>query len=145
LVGPCHTTLYKEGGAAGSRHEVRRQPHSPPTFPSLIYRERSSDGKLHRRRHCLDRRCPSADLHSASLPSRKSPTWLADPAAPLPEMIHPLLPFLCTHMHHICTYTIIVCTRLNPHLVDPYNLSPTSPQHYHDASGRNQGTLAPPP
>jgi hypothetical protein len=94
LVGPCHTALYKGGGghklaSRGSSPATR----PPPTFPNPIYRERNSDGKLRRRRHFLDRRCPSADRDFASLPSRRSPTWLAVTAAPLPETVYlPSLP-----------------------------------------------------
>jgi hypothetical protein len=101
-VGPCHTALYKGGG--GHRLASRGSPpatHPPPTFPSPIYRERSSDGKLRRRRHFLDRRCPSADLHFASLPSRRSPTWLAVPAAPLLETVHLSSPL---SLHSCITY-----------------------------------------
>jgi hypothetical protein len=95
LAGPVTLRYIKRVGAAGSRHEVRCQPHTP--HPHSLVRSTgsaASDGKLRRRRrHCVDRRCPSADLHLASLPKRKSPTWLADPAAPLPEMVHSPLPF----------------------------------------------------
>jgi hypothetical protein len=78
LVGPCHTALYKEGG--GRRLASRGSPpaHSPPTFPSPIYMERSQWREAP----------PPPPLHFASLPKRRSPTWLADPAAPLPETVH---------------------------------------------------------
>jgi hypothetical protein len=115
---PVTLRNIKEVGAAGSGYEVRRQPHiPPPTFP---------DGKLRRRRHCLDRRCPSADLHFASLPSRKSPTWPAVPAAPLPETVHLPSPLsLFIHALHMYIHTVTVGTRLDPHLVDPLVLSPS--------------------
>jgi hypothetical protein len=97
---PVTLRYIKEVGATGSRHEVRRQPQPPPPtyIPSPIYRERRSDGKLRRRRHSLDRRCQCADLHFASLPTRRSPTWQAVPAAPLPETVH-LSPLLSLSFH----------------------------------------------
>jgi hypothetical protein len=106
---PVTLRYIKEVGATGSRYEVRRQPHTPPTFPSPIYRERSSDGKLRRRRHFLDHRCPSADLHFASLPSRRSPTWLVVLAAPLPETVHLSSPLsLFIHALHMYIHTVTV-------------------------------------
>jgi hypothetical protein len=108
---PITLRCIKRVGAAGSRHEVRLQPHTPPTFPSPIYKEPSSDGKLRRRcRRCVDRRCPSANVHFVSLPKRISPTWLADPAAPLSEMVTHSSPisqsFQHIHASQINTYTV---------------------------------------
>jgi hypothetical protein len=122
-VGPCHTALYKGGG--GHWLAVRGSPpatHHAPTIPSPIYRERRSDGKHHRRRHFPNRCCPCAELHYASLPLRRSPTWLAVPAAPLPVTVYtsPLSSLsLCSCITSSYRHTVTVCTRVDLHLVDP--------------------------
>jgi hypothetical protein len=127
VAGPCHTALYKEGG--GRRLASRGSPPAthPTYIPNSIYRERNSDGKLRCHRHYVDCRCPSVDLHSASLPKRRSPTWLADPTAPLPEMVtHTLSHFSVTpvRVHHIWIHTQSqFLLRLDGHLDDPRNLS----------------------